>query len=58
MLKFALKLAAAATLLAGVSLSAPAMAQDGQKTFYLLSHGGPSDAFWLDWNAGATKACD
>ncbi|TIL54299.1 MAG: ABC transporter substrate-binding protein, partial [Mesorhizobium sp.] len=33
-------------------------AQDAQKTFYLLSHGGPSDAFWIDWNAGATKACD
>lgn len=44
---FALALAGAAT-----------QAADGQKTFYLLSHGGPSDAFWLDWNAGAQKACD
>ena len=58
MLKFALKLASAAAVLASVALGSPALAQDGQKTFYLLSHGGPSDAFWLDWNAGATKACD
>ncbi|RVB40504.1 ABC transporter substrate-binding protein, partial [Mesorhizobium sp. M7A.F.Ca.CA.004.05.1.1] len=58
MLKFGLKLAAAATVFAGIAFASPAMAQDGQKTFYLLSHGGPSDAFWLDWNAGATKACD
>jgi simple sugar transport system substrate-binding protein len=35
----------------------PAAAEGAQKTFYLLSHGGPSDAFWIDWNAGATKAC-
>lgn len=35
-----------------------AQAAEGQKTFYLLSHGGLSDAFWLDWNAGAQKACD
>lgn len=33
-----------------------AVAQD-QPTFYLLSHGGPSDAFWIDWNRGATTAC-
>ena len=26
--------------------------------FYLLSHGGATDAFWIDWNAGATKACE
>lgn len=39
-------------------LTAPvAMAQD-KKVFYLLSHGGPSDAFWIDWNAGATAACE
>ena len=49
---------AAAALLACAGLATPAQAQDGQKTFYLLSHGGPSDAFWLDWNAGATKACE
>jgi simple sugar transport system substrate-binding protein len=29
-----------------------------KKVFYLLSHGGPSDAFWIDWNAAATKACN
>ncbi|TIX94112.1 MAG: ABC transporter substrate-binding protein [Mesorhizobium sp.] len=51
------KIALAATVLAGVTMGS-ALAQDAQKTFYLLSHGGPSDAFWLDWNAGATKACD
>ena len=58
MLKLALKLAVAATVLAGVAFGSAAQAADGQKTFYLLSHGGPSDAFWIDWNAGATKACE
>lgn len=58
MLRFVSKIAAAAIVFAGVALAAPALAQDAQKTFYLLSHGGPSDAFWIDWNAGATKACD
>jgi len=53
-----LRWAAAAVLSLGLSVGGPALAQDGQKTFYLLSHGGPSDAFWIDWNAGATKACD
>ncbi|PRH89178.1 ABC transporter substrate-binding protein [Labrys okinawensis] len=56
MMKLGLKLAAAAALLAA-AITAP-QAQEQQKTFYLLSHGGPSDAFWIDWNAGATKACD
>ena len=56
MLKLGMKIAAAA-LLAASALTASAHAQDAKKTFYLLSHGGPSDAFWLDWNAGATKAC-
>lgn len=56
-MKTVLKLAAAA-LLACAALAAPAHAQDGKKTFYLLSHGGPSDAFWLDWNAGAQRACE
>ena len=56
MLKFGFKLAAAAALLA-MAITAP-QAQEQQKTFYLLSHGGPSDAFWIDWNAGAAKACD
>ena len=56
MVKFGVKLAAAAALLA-MAITAP-QAQEQQKTFYLLSHGGPSDAFWIDWNAGATKACD
>ena len=50
-------LAAASAALAVAFLSAPASAAD-KKVFYLLSHGGPSDAFWIDWNAGATKACD
>ena len=56
MAKLGLKLAAAAALLA-MAITAP-QAQEQQKTFYLLSHGGPSDAFWIDWNAGAAKACD
>jgi simple sugar transport system substrate-binding protein len=58
MLKFGLKVAAAAAMLAATLAVPQAQAQDKQKTFYLLSHGGPSDAFWIDWNAGATKACD
>ncbi len=58
MLADRLRWAAAAVLSLGLSVAGPALAQDGQKTFYLLSHGGPSDAFWIDWNAGATKACD
>src|SRR5581483_11790967 len=49
-------LAAASAALAAALLSSPASAAD-KKVFYLLSHGGPSDAFWIDWNAGATKAC-
>jgi simple sugar transport system substrate-binding protein len=57
MLKTTLKLAAAALLACSAVVTA-AQAQDGKKVFYLLSHGGPSDAFWLDWNAGAKKACD
>ncbi len=55
-MKSVLKLAAVA-LLACAAFTGIAGAQDGKKTFYLLSHGGPSDAFWLDWNAGAEKAC-
>ncbi|KQT53834.1 MULTISPECIES: substrate-binding domain-containing protein [unclassified Aureimonas] len=47
-----------ATLIACAALAAPGHAQEARKTFYLLSHGGPSDAFWLDWNAGAQKACE
>jgi simple sugar transport system substrate-binding protein len=50
-------LAFAAAVLSGVLLTSAASAAD-KKVFYLLSHGGPSDAFWIDWNAGATKACD
>lgn len=56
-MKTVLKLAGAA-LLACATLSMPAHAQEAKKTFYLLSHGGPSDAFWLDWNAGAQRACE
>lgn len=47
----------AAGLIAGALLASSASAQD-QKVFYLLSHGGATDAFWIDWNAGATAACD
>lgn len=55
---FKLKLAAvAAAAIAGMAMISPASAA-GKMVFYLLSHGGPSDAFWIDWNAGATKACD
>ncbi|HEV2899306.1 MAG TPA: substrate-binding domain-containing protein [Pseudaminobacter sp.] len=57
MLKSTVKFAAAA-LLACAAFATPGNAQEEKKTFYLLSHGGPSDAFWLDWNAGATKACE
>ncbi|WP_353642196.1 substrate-binding domain-containing protein [Mesorhizobium sp. WSM2239] len=57
MLKSTVKIAAAA-LLACATFATPGHAQEEKKTFYLLSHGGPSDAFWLDWNAGATKACE
>ena len=49
--------ALAAGLVAGVLMATPSEAQD-KKVFYLLSHGAPSDAFWIDWHAGATKACD
>lgn len=55
MKKYALSLAAA--VVAVGALVAPAAAQE-QKVFYLLSHGGASDPFWIDWNAGATKACE
>ncbi|WP_119389801.1 sugar ABC transporter substrate-binding protein [Taklimakanibacter lacteus] len=51
-----LNIAAAAAFIAASVLAGTAHAQE--KTFYLLSHGGPSDAFWIDWNAGATKACE
>lgn len=47
---------AIAAVVAGAALAGPAQAQD-TKVFYLLSHGGASDPFWIDWNAGATKAC-
>ncbi len=56
-----MRLCASLAIAAGLALASTgpaAHAADGQKTFYLLSHGGPSDAFWLDWNAGAQKACD
>jgi len=42
---------------AGLAFAAPVSAQD-KKVFFLLSHGGASDPFWIDWNAGATKACE
>lgn len=57
MMRTVLKLAAA-TVIACAAFAAPGQAQENKKTFYLLSHGGPSDAFWLDWNAGAQRACE
>jgi len=39
------------------ALAGPAAAQDKQ-VFYLLSHGGESDPFWIDWNAGVNNACE
>ena len=50
-------IALAAGLMATAALSTSSASAD-DKVFYLLSHGGPSDAFWIDWNAGATQACD
>lgn len=50
------KLGWAAALIAATLVS-PASAAE-KKVFYLLSHGGPTDPFWVDWNAGAVKACD
>lgn len=40
------------------TLAVPALAQDDGQVFYLLSHGGESDPFWIDWNAGAQRACE
>lgn len=43
---------------AALALAAlPAASQD-QPVFYLLSHGGPTDPFWVDWNSGVTAACE
>jgi simple sugar transport system substrate-binding protein len=50
-------LVAAAVIAACALASGPAGAGT-KKVFYLLSHGGPADAFWVDWNAAATRACD
>jgi len=55
MFKLGLSLVAAIAL-TGVGLASPAAAA-GQKVFYLLSHGGASDPFWIDWNAAAKSAC-
>lgn len=49
------QLTAAALPLAGAAPASPALAQDGRKMFYWLSHGGTSDAFWIG-NAGAPGA--
>jgi len=54
MFKLGLSIATAALAL-GAMLASPAVAED-KKVFYLLSHGGASDPFWIDWNAGATAA--
>src|SRR5262249_3729112 len=56
MLKLALSLAAGAAFI-GATFAAPADAAD-KKVFYLLSHGDATNAFWIDWNAGAIKACE
>ena len=55
MFKLGLSLVATAVVL-GAALATPSTAAD-KKVFYLLSHGGASDPFWIDWNAGATAAC-
>lgn len=55
------KLILAATIAATAGPAAVVAAhaqEDDAKTFYLLSHGGESDPFWIDWNAGAKSACD
>ena len=44
-------------IVALLALAGPAAAQD-RPVFFLLSHGGPTDPFWVDWNAGATAACE
>lgn len=44
--------------LCAAALTAPLTAHAQEKVFYLLSHGGASDPFWIDWNAGATEACE
>ena len=46
MLKLGLSLAAGVALF-GATFAAPADAAD-KKVFYLLSHGGATDAFWID----------
>lgn len=56
-----IKSAALAATLASATLAVPAVAQETgeeEKVFYLLSHGGESDPFWIDWNAGAMAACE
>lgn len=55
MIRLGLSIAAAA-LAIGVAFVAPAAAQD-KKVFYILSHGGATDPFWVEWNAGANAAC-
>lgn len=55
MFKPGLRVAAGAVATA-LALAVPADAAD-KKVFYLLSHGGASDPFWVDWNAAATAAC-
>jgi len=52
-----LLLTAAVALLASGLTQPAAQAQESKKVFYLLSHGGESDPFWIDWNAGAQAAC-
>jgi len=42
-------------LLLALSVSAPAMAQGGGKTYYWISHGSPTDPVWTYFLAGANQ---
>jgi simple sugar transport system substrate-binding protein len=43
---------------AGLALVATTATAQDKPVFYLLSHGGATDPFWVDWNAGVTAACE
>lgn len=45
----------ASGLLLALSVSAPALAQDGGKTFYWISHGSPADPVWTYFLDGAEQ---
>ncbi|OCJ14440.1 ABC transporter substrate-binding protein [Rhizobium sp. AC44/96] len=46
-----------AALLAFAALTGQSQAADDKPVFYVISHGGETDPFWIDWNAGAQEAC-